>query len=114
MSYPYFYVYFYLNKESVKLERLIERLPDNVDLEYELRMILYDDLKPYMDKKGKGDFLVTLVARDHYYKVYVDSLGDHTYEVPYEFVEMYIDRYISFKVPGSKLQLEYEIDTVTE
>jgi hypothetical protein len=111
MSVPYFYLYLFLNKESVKVPRLIERLPDNSDLEYELRMILYDNLKPFMDAQGKGDYLVRLVAKENHYKVRLTSLGDHTYEVPLEFIDDYIDKYIDFKVPGSSLSLEYEIDT---
>lgn len=111
MSVSHFYVYLYVNKESIKVRRLIEHLPDGTDLEYELRMILYNNLKSYMDSQGKGDYLVKLVAKDHYYKVCLESLGDHCYDTPLDFIDKYIDSYISFKVPGSTLNLEYEIDT---
>lgn len=110
MSVSHFYVYLYANKESIKVQRLIQRLPDGTDLDYELRMILYNILKPYMDSEGKGDYLVKLVAKENYYKVYLESLGDHCYDTPMDFIDKYMDTYTSFKVPGSTLNLEYEID----
>jgi hypothetical protein len=87
----------------------MKRLPETVDLEYELRMTLYSSLKPYMDPLGKSDFLVKVVAKEQYYKVYLESLGDESYTTPIEFLDAYEDIYSTLKLPDCCLNVEYEI-----
>ncbi len=107
-----------MNKESTTLEKVNERLPTSVDLEYEVRMTVYDGLKPFMDAAGLGDYTVVLRSKSKYYKVYLESLGGDTYSLPDEYIDKYIDRYkpLTVTVGGEGdamkgIRLEYEVDT---
>ena len=110
MPVPHFYVYLYVAKESTKIGNVKKLLPAGSDLDYTLRMILYDRLKSYMDERGRGDFIVILREKDHYYKVHLESLGGDYYDTPSSFVDSCMDTYTEFKVDGCSLELEYEID----
>ncbi len=110
MGFSYFYLYLYVNKESTKIGTVKEMLPPDTDLDYELRMILYDNLKSYMDERGRGDFIVINKDKGNYYKVHLESLGDDYYDTPTAFMDEFMDRYVEFKIKKCNLQLEYEID----
>lgn len=112
MPAPYFYVYLFVAKESTKIGTVKELLPPRFgsDLEYTLRMILYNRLKSYMDERGRGDFIVILREKTNYYKVHLESLGGDFYDTPSSFIDSCVDTYTEFKIDGCSLELEYEID----
>ena len=111
MPHPYFYVYLYVQKESTKIQRVKDILPPDTDLDYILRMIIYDGLKSIMDERRRGDYIVILREKENYYKVHLESLGGDYYDTPSAFVDEFLDKYIEFKIDGCTLKLEYEIDT---
>jgi hypothetical protein len=108
MPVSHFYVHLYIAKESIKIGMVKEMLPPDSDLDFTLRMILYDRLKSYMDERGRGDFIVILREKEHYYKVYLQSLGGESYDTPSSFVDSCLDTFT--KLDGYSLDLEYEID----
>ena len=110
MGVSYFYLHLYVDKESTKIGTVMEMLPPDTDLEFELRMILYDNLKSYMDERGRGDYIVILRDKGNYYKVHLESLGGDYYDTPSAFMDSFMDRYIEFKIKNCNVQLEYEID----
>ena len=110
MPVPYFYVYVYATKESTNIGKVKDMLPPGSDLDYTLRMLLYNRLKSYMDERGRGDFIVILREKEHYYKVHLESLGGDSYDTPSSFVDSCQDTYTEFKIDGCRLDMEYEID----
>jgi hypothetical protein len=110
MPVPHFYLYLYVKKDSTKIGNVKELLPLGSDLDYTLRMILYNGLKSYMDERDRGDFIVILHEKKYYYKVHLESLGGECYDTPSSFVDRYLDKYKEFKIDGCSLKLEYEID----
>ena len=105
-----FYVYLYLNKESVNIDQIIERLPPDTDFKYILRVNLYNALKPFMDRIMCGDFILKMTQKTHYYRIEIVSLGGESYNAPDDFIDKYIEKYNKLYVDGCDLYLEYEID----
>jgi glycosyltransferase involved in cell wall biosynthesis len=100
----------YINKKSVNIRRVLSRIPENADLDYILRMKLFDALNSYMTDIHRDDFMVKLTPERDSYRVHLERLDGTPYDTPGEFIDDYICKYNSFSIPNCNLELEFEID----
>lgn len=110
MPLPYFHVYLFAEKKSIKVGKIKELLPSDHDLDYTMRILLYDRLKSYMDERRRSDFIISVREKEYYYKVHLESLGGDHYDTPSSFINKYRNKYNEFAIDGCSLKLEYEID----